>query len=523
MSNDPRRQKPVTIEWWHDKVGRLLIDGVLWGGVEWSEKRGAWCIEDAEGRYLSHRSHVGGEDEDKAGAIALAEAMIRDGRMPSPEDARKRAKRAPVTTGNNVPERAADPAKQSSRHLRPRTAEEIANEQTAEQLALRIWAAMVAQKVLSGMSALMDELIQSHLLDDDDEEADEGWLDDHHKREKKILDEAIADGLDKYPDFDAINNLPPNSDPDIARDAEQLKDVLTKCAIGATEFKEKFSRAQLERMVKRDLETRFKKDPKYSKHVREDVPGSDVKAYGSRGRTSSKGTFAKAADYESGGGLAALFTGGWMRVAKDRIDPVAWSHQFDFSGKLKNKNWRHHFLITERNGKQSAFELPREKLAGTGASAIRLLMKAGIHVVGRDVAQKALVQFLRFKPRREIIRMPRVGWAEVGSHWMIFVRPDEVIMPPGMPQAARHELCARCEPRPGTGCTSQGTAAEWAAEVAAPLARQFQRRPIVRDVLRGAVVAFCERAGRRQSSLWAFDHRQDDGVGCRAIDLRLAA
>ena len=243
--------------------------------------------------------------------------------------ARKRAKRAPVTTGNHVPERAADPAKQSSRHLRPRTAEEIANEQTAEQLALRIWAAMVAQKVLSGMSALMDELIQSHLLDDDDEEADEGWLDDHHKREKRFLDEAISDGLDKYPDFNAINNLPPNSDPDIARDAEQLKDVLTKCAIGATEFKGKFPRAQLERMVKRDLETRFKKDPKYSEHVREDVPGSDVKAYGSRGRTSSKGTFAKAADYESGGGLAALFTGGWMRVAKDRIDPVAWSHQFD--------------------------------------------------------------------------------------------------------------------------------------------------------------------------------------------------
>jgi hypothetical protein len=67
--------------------------------------------------------------------------------------ARKRAKRAPVTTGDHVPERAANPTKQSSRHLRPRTAEDIANEQTAEQLALRIWAAMVAQKVLSGMSA----------------------------------------------------------------------------------------------------------------------------------------------------------------------------------------------------------------------------------------------------------------------------------------------------------------------------------------------------------------------------------
>jgi hypothetical protein len=179
-------------------------------------RRAAGPKRDSSARGARREDQLGGQvgaeaKPDKAGAIALAEAMIRDGRMPSPEDARKRAKRAPVTTGNHVPERAADPAKQSSRHLRPRTAEEIANEQTAEQLALRIWAAMVAQKVLSGMSALMDELIQSHLLDDDDEEGDEGWLDDHHKREKNILDEAISDGLDKYLDFNAVNNLPPSS------------------------------------------------------------------------------------------------------------------------------------------------------------------------------------------------------------------------------------------------------------------------------------------------------------------------
>jgi Domain of unknown function (DUF927) len=378
--------------------------------------------------------------------------------------ARKRAKRTPVTS--NMPERAADPAKQSSRLLRPRTAEDIANEQTAEQLALRIWAAIVAQKVLNDMSALMDELIESNLMDDDDEEADEAWLNDHHKREKRFLDEAISDGLCRYRDFNAINNLPPSSDPDIARDSGQLKDVLSKCAIGATEFKGKFSRAQLERMVKRDLATRFKTDPKYSKHVREDVPGMDVKAYGSRGRTSSKGTFAKAADYESGGGLAALFTGGWMRVAKDRIDPVAWSHQFGFQRKTEGQNWRHHFVITERNGHQSDFQLPREKLAGTGAPALRSLMKAGVHVVGPNDVQKALVQFLRFKPRREIIRMPRVGWAEVGSHW-IFVRPDEVIMPPGMPtpRGTSYTLDAAATRH---GLHVEGTAAEWATEVAVP-------------------------------------------------------
>ena len=375
--------------------------------------------------------------------------------------ARQWTERAPIPAGKR------ERAQSSPRQVRPRTPEEIANEQTAEQLALRIWAAMVGEKALSGISALMDELLQSHLLDDDDEEGDEGWLDDHHKREKRFLDEAIADGLDKYPDINAIKNLPTSSDPDIARDAEQLKSVLTKCAIGATEFKAKFSRAQLERMVKRDLATRFKKDPKYSKHVREDVPGSNVKAYGSRGRTSSKGTFVKAHDYESGGGLAALFTGGWMRVAKDRIDPVAWSHQFGFQRKTERQNWHHHFRITERDGNESPFELPREKLAGSGASAIRLLMKAGIHVVGRDVARTALAQFLRFKPRREIIRMPRVGWAQVGSH-LIFVRPDEVITPPGMPGAdnTTYEL-DRTATRHGLHVA--GTAAEWADKVAAPL------------------------------------------------------
>ena len=251
---------------------------------------------------------------------------------------------------------------------------------------------MVAQKVLSGMSALMDELIQSHLLDDDDEEADEGWLDDHHKREKRFLDEAITDGLDKFPDFAAINNLPPNSDPDIARDAEQLKDVLTKCAVGATKFKGRFSRAQLERMVKRDLETRFKKDPKYSKHLREDVPGSDVKAYGSRGRTSSKGTFAKAADYESGGGLAALFTGGGCE--SPRIASTPWHGRISLASSEKPRT-ELAASFRDHGAKRTSKRLPTSPGKAGRDRRIRhsLLMKAGIHVVGRDAVQNALVNF----------------------------------------------------------------------------------------------------------------------------------
>jgi hypothetical protein len=202
------------------------------------------------------------------------------------------------------------PTQKRAQQLAPRTVEDITNEQTAEQLALRIWAATVGEKVLKDMSGLMDELLQSHLLDDDDEEADEGWLDEQQKSEKKLLAEAIADELDQHPDIAAINNLPPNADPDIAKAAEQLKDVLQKCAVGATKFKDRFSRPQLERMVKHDLEARFKKDAKYGQHVRDDVPGSDIKKYGSRGRTSSKGTFVKASDYLSGGGLDALVRSG---------------------------------------------------------------------------------------------------------------------------------------------------------------------------------------------------------------------
>jgi uncharacterized protein (DUF927 family) len=358
------------------------------------------------------------------------------------------------------------PSQQERQQERPRTAEDHANEQTAEALALRIWAAMVGAKVLKDMSVLMDELLQSHLLDDDDEEGDESWLDDQQKRHKNLLDEAITDGLSKYPDIAAVSKLPVNSDLDVVRDVLQLKMVLAAGAVGVTRFNDKFSRAQLERMVKRDLEARFKKDPKYSQHVRNDVPGSDVKEYSPTGRTSSKGTFVKVADYGAGGGLDTLLTGGWLRVAKDRIDPVAWSHQYGLQRKTERQAWRHHFNIIERNGHQSSFELPRQTLAATGASAIRLLTRAGVHVVRRKAVPEALVQFLYFKPKHEKIRMPHVGWALVGSHW-IFVRPEEVITPADMPQARDTSYLLDATTRHGLHVA--GTATAWAAEIAVPL------------------------------------------------------
>jgi hypothetical protein len=41
----------------------------------------------------------------------------------------------------------------------------------------------------------------------------------------------------------------------------------------------KFSHAQLEHMIKRDLEVRFKRDPKYSVHVREEPLSEREVAY----------------------------------------------------------------------------------------------------------------------------------------------------------------------------------------------------------------------------------------------------
>src|SRR6266536_1573378 len=104
--------------------------------------------------------------------------------------------RAPPTQppggGNGNGEATPDPGNgaghaHSDHHLpRPRSREEITAEETAGHLALRILAAKISEQVLSSMSALFDELIQekSHLLDDDDEEQDEGWIDTRRERER---------------------------------------------------------------------------------------------------------------------------------------------------------------------------------------------------------------------------------------------------------------------------------------------------------------------------------------------------
>jgi hypothetical protein len=87
MSDDPRRQAQINVVFRSEHIGELHVDGLRWGAIEWSEKRAAWCIEDAEGRCLRHASSIHGQAAAKEEAVALAEQMVRDGTLPAPEEA----------------------------------------------------------------------------------------------------------------------------------------------------------------------------------------------------------------------------------------------------------------------------------------------------------------------------------------------------------------------------------------------------------------------------------------------------
>jgi hypothetical protein len=88
-TNDPRRLGIIETRFrpGPPQVYQLTIAGQLWAAVEWSSTRRAWCVEDAAGRRLAHCEHIHGQNIDRPTALALAKQMIRDGRMPTPEEA----------------------------------------------------------------------------------------------------------------------------------------------------------------------------------------------------------------------------------------------------------------------------------------------------------------------------------------------------------------------------------------------------------------------------------------------------
>ncbi len=97
---DPRRDGIIEVKFHSGPpaIYRLTIAGQLWASVARSPSRRRWCVEDGIGQCLAHVEHIHGEDVDAAAAVRLAVAMIRDGRMPTPEEANEALlqRRAPI-------------------------------------------------------------------------------------------------------------------------------------------------------------------------------------------------------------------------------------------------------------------------------------------------------------------------------------------------------------------------------------------------------------------------------------------
>ena len=103
--NDKRRYGVIEVRRVNAETYHLTINGVVWSEVEWSPSRQRWCIQDAAGHCLAHEDHIVGEDRDPQTAIRLARRMIVDGRMPTPEEARRQldAKIKAETIGEPMP------------------------------------------------------------------------------------------------------------------------------------------------------------------------------------------------------------------------------------------------------------------------------------------------------------------------------------------------------------------------------------------------------------------------------------
>jgi hypothetical protein len=148
--DNKRRQLPIKIEWLPDgSGGRLYIRGEYWGAVEWSERRRAWCVEDAEGQCLAHAHSIRGQAGSKKAAVALAREMIRDGRMPNPQQALVEHQQHQKKLKEQREKREQQPAQVAKRE-----AQKLACERSAE-LSMERWRAESADRAAP---PIMEEL-----------------------------------------------------------------------------------------------------------------------------------------------------------------------------------------------------------------------------------------------------------------------------------------------------------------------------------------------------------------------------
>jgi putative DNA primase/helicase len=315
---------------------------------------------------------------------------------------------------------------------KPKSAEDYAREETAAKRALNAWVELVAKGILRDVSEIADEILDRLTLSDvDDEEEDDDANERADARWEELIDDAI---LNAAPEINGVN------------------------------IRAKFTPKVLANRVRAAVKALLAENPNYAGRIRQDVPGKNVRKFGRHYRVSSLGVFTDNSVDRTG--LTAFFSGGWVRIAKDRIEPVAWSYQLG----NERRNWRYHFEVTDRDDHHRPLSIPRGKLASEkGAPAIALLMNAGVHVVVTKSATTELAKFLRYRSKTKIVRVPHTGWVQDGQHWL-FVRPDKTLLPPDISSRKRH-LRYHFDGAPGGdyGLRVSGTAGEWARDIAAPL------------------------------------------------------
>jgi uncharacterized protein (DUF927 family) len=150
----------------------------------------------------------------------------------------------------------------------------------------------------------------------------------------------------------------------------------------------------------------------------------------------------------------------WRRIAKTRIDPEALCYDTTLT-----RNWQHRYLVSGETGRFPV-DIAAEHLGKDANRAINTLMRRGVHIIESKQARQELAQFLRYRPRKRIIRAPRTGWFDCRRHQWVFVLPDGVL---GATDKL-HIILDGAARSGGYGFHRAGTSEQWQQYVAIPLA-----------------------------------------------------
>jgi hypothetical protein len=332
-----------------------------------------------------------------------------------------------ANAGNRTPEHA-------------RSAAQIAVEESKHKATLLKWAVEIADDVIA---AALDD-VALHFL-----ESDSG-------------DDEQFGSLDLMGDYDPIID---------AKTGSRLSEIIKQAAETFRTKTFRTSEKMLRRLYLNALKDRWEKHKEQNKKIPSEPVG---KFYGrSPYMTNRHGVWVRL----NTGGLDDLNV--WRRIVKTCVEPEALSYDT-----TPQRNWRHRYFLTGETG-QETVDIPVEHLGKDAARAINTLMRRGAHIVESRRARQHLAQFLRYRPRKRIIRAPRTGWFEWRGHW-VFVLPDEVL---GAPDKMHIALDLDDTTRSGShGFHRAGTSEQWRQQVAFALVAATLAMAIEANILPWSLV-----------------------------------